>query len=102
MQQELKHIIDALLKSKVFPNRTTLEHEAIRALLVLRPELRVEAAIARYRQGEISFGRAAELCGLSQEALKELLAVRGIFREVEPLVPEVFEQAVEALRRAGA
>jgi predicted HTH domain antitoxin len=102
MQQDLEKVMEALLWAHVFPDRLTLQQEAFRALLVLRPELRIEGAIALYRQGEISFARAAELCGLSQEELKQILAARGIFREVAPLEQSVFEQAAEALRRAGA
>jgi predicted HTH domain antitoxin len=100
MLQELEKVMEALLQAKVFPDRLTLQHEAFRALLLLRPELRIEGAIALYRQGEISFARAAELSGLAQEELKYILAARGIFREVAPLEQEVYEQAAEALRRA--
>jgi predicted HTH domain antitoxin len=102
MPQELEKVMEALLQAHVFPDRLTLQHEAFRALLMLRPELRIEGAIALYRQGEISFARAAELSGLLQEDLKHILATRGIFREVPPLEQEVFEQAAEALRKAGA
>ena len=101
MLQELDKVMEALLQAHVFPDRLTLQHEAFRALLLLRPELRIEGAIALYRQGEISFARAAELCGLGQEELKHILAARGFFREVEPLGQEVYEQAAEALRRAS-
>ncbi len=102
MSQELEKVMEALLRAQVFPDRLTLQHEAFRALLMLRPELRIEGAIALYRQEEISFARTAELCGLTQEDLKHILAARGIFREVVPLEKEIFEQAAEALRRAGA
>jgi len=102
MPQELEKVMEALLQAHVFPDRLTLQHEAFRALLMLRPALRIEGAIALYRQGESSFARAAELCGLSQEELKHILAARGIFREVPPLEQDGFEQAAEALRKAGA
>jgi predicted HTH domain antitoxin len=102
MSQELEKVMEALLQAHVFPDRLTLQHEAFRALLMLRPELRIEGAIALYRQGELSFARAAELGGLSQEELKHILAARGIFRAVPPLEQEGFEQAAEALRKAGA
>ena len=102
MQQELEKVMEALLQTKIFPDRPTLEHEAFRALLLLRPELRIEGSIALYRKSEISFARAAELCGLSQEELKQVLTARGICREVTPLEQGVFEQSAEALRRAGA
>ena len=101
MQQELDRVAEALLQAKVFPDRLTLQRAALHALLMLRPELRVEGAIALYRQGEVSFARAAELCGLSQEELKHIVAARGIYREVPPLEPGVFDQALEALRKAS-
>jgi predicted HTH domain antitoxin len=102
MPQELEKVMEALLQAHIFPDRLTLQYEAFRALLMLRPELRIEGAIALYRQGEHSFARAAELCGLSQEELKHILAARGLFRKVPPLGQEGFERAAEALRKAGA
>ncbi|MGH8072212.1 MAG: UPF0175 family protein [Candidatus Entotheonellia bacterium] len=102
MQQEVEKVMEALLQAHVFPDRVTLQREAFHALLMLRPELRIEGAVILYRQGEISFARAAELCGLSQEELKQILAARGIFREVPPVEQGGFDQAAEALRRAGA
>ena len=77
MSQELEKVMEALLQAHVVPDHLTLQREAFRALLMLRPELRIEGAIALYRQGESSFARAAELCGLSQEELKHILAARG-------------------------
>ena len=65
MLQELEKVMEALLQAHVFPDYLTLQREAFRTLLMLRPELRIEGAIALYRQGERSFARAAELCGLS-------------------------------------
>ena len=46
MSQELEKVMEALLQAHVFPDRLTLQHEAFRALLMLRPELRIEGAIA--------------------------------------------------------
>jgi len=102
MQQEVEKLMEALLQAHVFPDRLTLQREAFHALLMLRPALRLEGAVTLYRQGEISFARAAELCGLSQEERKHILAARGIFREVAPLKQGDCDQAAEALRRAGA
>ena len=102
MPRELEKVMEALLQAHVFPDHLTLQREAFRALLLLRPELRIEGAIALYRQGEISFARAAEVCGISQEELKHILAARELFREVPPLEQDDFEQAAEALRTAGA
>ena len=51
MPQELEKVMEALLQAHVFPDHLTLQREAFRALLLLRPELRIEGAIALYRQG---------------------------------------------------
>jgi hypothetical protein len=58
MQQEVEKVMEALLQAHVFPDRLTLQREAFRALLMLRPELRIEGAVILYRQGEVSFARS--------------------------------------------
>ena len=82
MQQELDHaIVEAFRQAKILPDRLTLQREAWHALLVVRPELRVEGAIALYRQGAISFARAAELSGLSQ---RQRFCESGATRTLDP------------------
>jgi predicted HTH domain antitoxin len=61
--------------------------------------LRVEAAIRRYLDEEITFGRAAELAGLSRWRLQELLAQRGIRIELEARPTKELDQAVERIRK---
>jgi predicted HTH domain antitoxin len=39
---------------------------------------RVETAVRRYREGEVSVGRAAELAGLSLWRFQDVLAERGV------------------------
>lgn len=51
--------------------------DAVQALLSERPELRLELAVGKYRDGAISLNRAAEVAGLSPEEFKQALAKRG-------------------------
>lgn len=73
--------IAALQRAGRFESREDILEEAVRALLRTRPELRAELAIERYKSGEISLNRAAEIAGSSPEEFKELLAERGVSRE---------------------
>ena len=55
--------------------------DAVRELLRRRPELRTSLAVEKYREGDVSLNRAAELAGVSTEAFKAELSDRGIDRE---------------------
>lgn len=55
--------------------------DAVRELLRRRPELRTSLAVEKYRAGDVSLNRAAELAGTSTERFKDELADRGISRE---------------------
>jgi predicted HTH domain antitoxin len=46
----------------------------------VEPRLRIELALALYRQGILSFGKASELAELSRFAFAELVASRDIPR----------------------
>ena len=46
----------------------------------VEPRLRAELAVALYAQRILSFGKAAELAGLSRFAFSDLTADRGIAR----------------------
>lgn len=74
--------IESLLRMKIYSDRESLFHDAIRALFITRPTLRHEIAIDRYRNGEISLWKAAETAGLTIEEFKELLDSRGIKIEI--------------------
>lgn len=55
--------------------------DAVRELLRHRPALRTSLAVEKYRTGDASLNRAAELAGLSAETFKTELSDRGIDRE---------------------
>ena len=85
--------MDALVESKVYPNREELIHDAFRALLRAKPNLRIESSIRLYIKKQVSFSRAAELAGLCAEELKNILSERGIHREVVTSSMETLQKA---------
>lgn len=93
--QELQ--LNALLKAGVFRSRGEAVEEAFRALFATRPQLKVEAAIQLFREGEVTLGRAAEIAGLTRWEFDMLLADRGIIRVVECDAVENLESQVQTL-----
>jgi predicted HTH domain antitoxin len=85
--------MDALVESKVYPNREELIHDAFRALLRAKPNLRIESSIGLYLKEQVSFSQAAELAGLCAEELKNILSERGIYREVDTSSKETLQKA---------
>jgi len=89
--------MDILLERGLFDNRESLMLVAYRSLLTLQPELKVELALSLYEREEISFGRAAEIAGVSREEMKEILASRGIERKIAVRTPERVAEDVRFL-----
>jgi len=98
MEKLFEAEMDALVESKIYPNRDELIHDAFRALLRARPNLRIESAIRLYLKKQVSFSRAAELAGLCAEELKNILTERGIYREVVTSAEETLQKAQNFLR----
>ncbi len=74
--------MESLIRLKLYKDREELIRDAFRALLELKPALKIESAIDLYKRGEISLWSAAEVAGLSLEEFKESLASRGVRIEV--------------------
>lgn len=89
--------INVLVEQGIFEDEESLKNTAYRSLLTLRPELKLEIALSLYKDEEISLGRAAEIAGLSHEELKEILASRGIERNIPSLSPDEVEAGVKRL-----
>lgn len=75
--------LDAVIRAGVFRDREHAIHEALETLFVVRPQLRLEAALEMFRCGEISQLRATEIAGLDSESFRRLLRDRGIVWEIE-------------------
>ncbi|NQE52777.1 hypothetical protein C5S29_04220 [ANME-1 cluster archaeon GoMg3.2] len=67
-----------VLVPKYYKSREALIEDAFRALLNLKPGLKVEMGIELYLSGEISFSKAAEIAGMDIESFKDMLKARGL------------------------
>jgi predicted HTH domain antitoxin len=54
--------IDSLIRIKSYGSIDAVISDAVRALLVLKPGLKIEVALDLYKNGEISLWRAAKIC----------------------------------------
>ncbi len=89
----------AVVRAGCFASEADAMREAVQVLFAVKPQLRVEAAIRRYLDDEITLGRAAELAGMTRWRLREVLAQRGIRIEIEGRSAEEIDKAVARLRK---
>ncbi|MDI6792789.1 MAG: UPF0175 family protein [bacterium] len=78
----MKKEMDALVRSGFYANKDEVSKDAFRVLLAVRPNLKIEAAVQLYKDKEVSLGKAAEIGGVSTVKFKDILADRGIIREI--------------------
>lgn len=67
-----------LLTDRGYLTEEEAKREAYRALLRERPDLRISLAVERYKEGDLTLNRAAEIAGVTTEELKRTLAKRGV------------------------
>jgi predicted HTH domain antitoxin len=90
--------IESLIRTGLYANREDAIRDAIRNLLVSRADLRLNIAIDLLRKGHLSLGQASERAGVGIIEFKDILATRGILREVGNLGPEILEKQTKRLR----
>jgi len=91
--------IRALIKSGYYGSVDEAVKDAFRTLLNAKPDLRTVAAVELYKEGEVSLGKAAEIAGVTTIEFKDILADRGIRREVGPRSKEELEGGVELIKK---
>ncbi len=89
--------INSLIRTKSYASKDEVISDALRALLVLKPGLKVEIAVDLYKTGRVSLWRAADIAGMSLEEFKEILASRSIKIEVGGSK----EGSLDRLRKVG-
>ena len=78
MNMYLTESLPKVLIPKYYKTLDNLIEDAFKALLNLKPGLKVEMAIELYLKEEISLSRAAEMAGTDIESFKEMLKMRGM------------------------
>jgi len=69
--------LTTVLVPKHYKTRSVLIEDAFRALLNLKPWLKVELSIELYLRGDVSLSRAAEIAGMDIGSFKGVLKARG-------------------------
>jgi len=87
------------VNARLYPDERSVIQDALRSLLQVRPALRLEMAVYRYRAGDISLGKAANLAGVSFEQMREILPGRGIELRLGPETREEALTEIATLRR---
>jgi predicted HTH domain antitoxin len=70
--------LQKVLVPKYYKNRDALIEDAFRALLNLKPGLKVEIGVELYLKEEVSLSKAAEIAGMDIESFKEMMKARGL------------------------
>lgn len=77
--QPLTIQVQDLVETQVYETEEQVVQEALRYLLLERPDLRILVAIRRYRTDPaLSLAKAAALAGVSMERMKEILERYGV------------------------
>jgi len=91
--------VKALVDSGYYRNTSELFRDALRNLFEVKPSLRISAAIQLYKEEKVSLEKASEISGLSLEEFKEVLANRGLVREIGYKAKEELDRKIEELKR---
>lgn len=88
-----------LVSAGLYEDEQSAVQDAMRALLSERPQLRLELAIYRYRNEEVSLAKAAALAGVSWERMREILLSRGVQPHLGPETEEEAYEEIQAMER---
>jgi predicted HTH domain antitoxin len=86
-----------LVDARLYPDRDAVIQDALRSLLMEKPQLRIELAIHRYQTEDISLAKAAHLAGLSFDQMKSLLVQRGVQLRLGPADEQEAQQEVATM-----
>ena len=94
----LESELESLIRIGSYDSRDEVIRDAIRNLLISRSDLRLNIAIDLFKKGEVSLGQASEKAGVGIIEFKDILAKKGILREVGSLSHEALEKQTKKLR----
>ena len=66
------------VRTRLYDNEEEVIQDALRHLLRARPDLRIEVALHRYEQEDLSLAKAAAIAGVSWAQMKDVMLERGI------------------------
>jgi predicted HTH domain antitoxin len=90
--------LSAVVRAGCFASEEDAVREAVQTMFAVKPQLRTEAAIQRFVDGEITLGRAAELSGMTRWRFQDMLAQRGVRNEIEARPAKELDETVQRIR----
>lgn len=92
--------VSALISSGAYKSKEDLFMDAYRALIVVKPNLKIKSAVELYKNKRASLSRAAEIAGVNIEEFKDILEIAGVKRIVEsPSKDELEEECGLILKK---
>lgn len=85
----------------LYGNEQDVIDDGIRHILRSHPEYKIVIAVKKYKQEEVSLGKAADIAGISLEEMKEIFRTRGVALKGLESIREIqkdAERAREALQ----
>ncbi len=87
--------IRALVKVGVYPDESGVVKDALIDLFENRADLRTATAVELYPEGEVSLSKAANLAGVTTVEFKDILAKKGVVREIESAPAEEIDKKLK-------
>jgi predicted HTH domain antitoxin len=91
-------VAEDFVKANLYEDKEAVIQDALRHLLRGKPNLRIQMAIFRYQQEELSLAKAAEIAGVSWAQMRDILLEQGIDPALGPENLADAEAEVTALR----
>ncbi len=89
--------VDAIIRQGYYEDESDLIKDAVRTLINTRGELKIASAIGLYQKKKVSLAKASQLAGMTTIEFKDILASKGIIREIEGKNREELEEKFERL-----
>ena len=70
--------IQDFVDANLYKTQDAVIQDALRHLLRVRPEMRIQLAVHRYIKEDISIAKAASLAGVSWAQMKDILMEKGV------------------------
>ena len=87
-----------LVKARLFPDEQSVLRTAMRALFETKPDLKRKMVVTAYTDGDISLGKAAQIMGVCQEEMKDIIRETGGQVHLGPQTIEELQQDIENAR----
>lgn len=90
--------VNHLVKARLFPDEQSVLRTAMRVLFEAKPVLKRKMVVTAYTDGDISLGKAAQIMGVCQEEMKDIIRETGDQIHFGPQTTEELQQDIENAR----